>query len=120
MDAERDSRFPARLALGLALLLGLASMALGGVAASPARAPQANTEPAAFMSVARQGSATRQTSLARVSEAEVSKLAGSVRSSQPSPHAQLRRAGSLSLLDKTPFRTLDAAYDDTVGDGHDN
>jgi hypothetical protein len=94
------------------MVSALAVIGLAGVTPSHDRGAQGGVTPA-FMSVVR----TANQPLASRHRAQLERLARTVRSSLPSAApARLRSAGPVPLLGKTPFRTLDAAYDDTVGD----
>ena len=69
------------------------------------------------MSVARTARpAQQQQPLATRYRAQLARFAATVRSSLPSKLAKPRATAPAPAIGKTPFRTLDAAYDDTVGD----
>jgi hypothetical protein len=114
MKSDRNARaFGRRLAACLIALSALGAACLAGVTPSHGREAQGGGP--AFMSVARTASAVHQPVVSGY-HSQLASLAGAVRSSLPSTLVARRAAGPASAIGKTPFRTLDAAYDDTVGD----
>jgi hypothetical protein len=114
MKSDRDARaFGRRLPAGLIALSVLAVVCLAGVASS--HGGGAHGGGPAFMSVARTAGPARP-AVASGYRSQVVRLAGTVRSSLPSTLVARRAAGRAPVVGKTTFRTLDAAYDDTVGD----
>ena len=116
MKVDRDAGVVGRRPLAaVAALSAVAVVCLTGAAPSHGRDAQSGTP--SFMSVARtERPATQPPPLATRYRAQLARFAGTVRSSLPSMLAKRRATVPASAIGKTPFRTLDAAYDDTVGD----
>ena len=114
MRTDRDTRaLGGRLLVGLTALSALAVVCLVGV--SPSHGREAQGRMPAFMRLVRTATPTRPPATSGY-RAQLARLAGTVRSSLPSALATTRTTGPAPSMAKTPFRTLDAAYDDTVGD----
>jgi hypothetical protein len=102
-----------RLVVPLAALSALAAICIAGLTTSDGA--DARRGAPAFMSVARTDGPAAQPLASRY-RAELARFAQLVRSSTPSTLAKTRTASTAPAIGKTPIRTLDAAYDDTVGD----
>jgi hypothetical protein len=116
MKVDRDAGVLGRRVLAaVAALSALAIVCLTG--ATPSQGREAQRGAPAFMSVARTARpATQQQPLATRYRAQLARFAGTVRTSLPSMLAKPRATGPAPAVGKAPFRTLDAAYDDMVGD----